>query len=106
MRPSIVFLTCLVLSGCGGPVRLDASTEARIHVSPQAMGDQLDEAKKKLSEAMTLLTMPAVMKAAFDKDAPKPTKLTIFKPFHGMTADEIIAKGQAVPMPGAKKKAS
>jgi hypothetical protein len=92
---SVGALVLVLGSGCKGEPRLDATSDATIDASVKAMGDSLDDTKKmKLVGVMTVLSLPAIMKASFDRSAPKPTKVTIFKPFHGMTADEIIAKGQ------------
>ena len=97
-RPvSVLLAAALLIPGCGGrgPVRLEASSEASIDASLAAMRDQVDATRRKeLDDAVASLTMPAEIKAAFDDRAPKPDKVTVFKPLDGLTADQIITKAQ------------
>jgi hypothetical protein len=89
-----------ITSSLAGEPRLDATSKATIDASSKAMGDRLDEAKKKeLGAAIAKLALPQMMKAALMPSATKPTEVEIFKPLHGMTADEIIARAKIAPGP-------
>jgi hypothetical protein len=91
----VVLLTLLALAGCNADPRIDASSDAALKASMKRMDEKLtDKKKEELTHATMVLTMPQVMRAAADKSAPMPTKETIYKPLHGMTADQIIAKAK------------
>ena len=88
-------LMLLVITGCDSQPRLDASSDATLKTSMKKIDEKLtDKKKEELARATMVLTTPLMMRAAADKSAPTPTKEALYKPLHGMTADEIIAKAK------------
>jgi hypothetical protein len=92
----LLLLVCL--AGCGGPPRLDCSSEEALAGSIARMREALGpDRARELAGAMTLLSLPALMRASAEagKEAPRLSKAEVFRPFDGMSAEEIIAKAGA-----------
>lgn len=95
MRRASVMLVCLPLAaGCARPApTLDTSSEAAMRASLDRMADGLPEAEaEKLAGAFVVLSLGPAMDEAFSgKGEPSPTHV-LMKPYHGLTASELIAK--------------
>jgi hypothetical protein len=97
--------TCLLLAtlcGCGGPPTVDATTDETAQASIERIGSTLDDAGKRrfMGAVMALSMGPALQRAASaargeSPAAPMSASETI-KALHGLSADEIIAKAEAL----------
>jgi hypothetical protein len=82
--------------------RMDTSSKESLGESMQQMAvNMTDEQKKQLTADFMTLTMPELMKtafqSAFSKESPRaPDETEMLKPLHGLTADEIHARAEEV----------
>ena len=94
MNKVFLLLCALVLVvGCGGAPTLDASSEASLKSSMEAMAKSLsDEDKQKLASSVALHGMGNMFQSAMSGE--KKELHEMLKDLHGLTAQQIIAKGQ------------
>jgi uncharacterized protein YceK len=97
-RLATILIILVVVTGCGRQVRLDATSEASIDATYQAMISSLDGDKKaEFLASLNKLSLPKVLRSISDPSAPKLTRQRSLEPFHGMTVDEIIARARTMP---------
>jgi hypothetical protein len=89
----------LLAGGCGGPARVDGSSRAAAEQSVKAMADKMSkEEKHKFAKAVATVLFKenlgkvvnaSLQKKHLDKDE-------IYKSLDGLTAEEIMAKADAL----------
>ncbi len=98
-RLVIALASALAISGCGGPARLDTSSEEGLKASKKAMTSGMTDKQKEafaqdLWAAVMVDEIEKVFKgqksSMFHVDEPsEASELDMFKPLHGMTAAQI-----------------
>jgi hypothetical protein len=103
MQRLMLFIVLTVLcAGCGGPPRLDASSEKAMDASIKEMtANMSQDDKQAFALAMLKVTVKEHFKDGFAGAAKKAQEQTekgshvAFKPLHGKTAAQIIAAANA-----------
>ena len=86
-------LTLVLVFGCGGAPTLDASSEESLKSSMQAMAEKLSaEEKHKFAASVAMHGMGNMFQSAMSGE--KKELHVMLKDLHGLTAQQIIAKGQ------------
>jgi hypothetical protein len=88
-------LTCLAIAGCRGEPRIDASSDAALEKSLQAVRDSVPQTQRgDLAKAiMKVSSRSAPQGAAADK---KPSQAEMFKSLDGKTAKEIMQEAESI----------
>ncbi len=103
MRFALMLTLCLTLAGCSlGAPKFDASSEESVRTSMERMTKGMsDKERVKLAGAMASLMVADPVTLALNAKDSTVNEVAVFKPLHGMTAKEIIAKAEAAKVPGA-----
>jgi len=90
---------CLLFAGCSEP-RVDGTDEESFKASVKKVKDGLsDERRQKFDDAVTVITTDAIglgLDGSLDGESNGATEQTIYETLDGMTASEIIAKGDSI----------
>ena len=90
---------CLLFAGCSEP-RVDGTDKESFKASVKKVKDGLsDERRQKFDDAIAVITTDAVglgLDGSLDEGSNGATEQTIYETLDGMTASEIIAKGDSI----------
>lgn len=110
MKTTIVLtLAAMFAAGCGGEPTLDATSDATVDASVKRMTEAMPEARRpEFARAVMMAAMPRdaikarMQAAARGEPVAKASTAELYRPMHGMTADEIIAgaASSSRPAPG------
>ena len=95
-------LTLILLVGCGGTPRIDASSDAALASSIKSINSSLSEdGKKEFAGDCTTILMTTALKSAFGgafgkEKGQAPEKTDLFKSLDGMTAAEVHARASDI----------
>ena len=92
----LLLCALMLVVGCGGAPTLDASSEESLKSSMEAMAKNLsEEEKQKFAASVAMHGMGNMFQAAMSGEEGEEKELhAMLKDLHGLTAQQIIAKGQ------------
>ena len=89
----LLLCALMLVVGCGGAPTLDASSEESLKSSMEAMAKNLsEEEKQKFAASVAMHGMGNMFQAAMSGEEKE--LHAMLKDLHGLTAQQIIAKGQ------------
>lgn len=95
-----ILIAVMLLEGCSARPRIDASSEEAVATSIERVRESLPERDRaRFDVALYNLTLSRTFGALHDTTlvVPNGVSLTwIAEPLHGMTGDQVIAKGDSV----------